>query len=68
MTDWLTTEEAGEYLRTSADYIARQCANGVIRARKISTQWRVTREALDAFMATDVPPTRVRHPKLRRAR
>lgn len=61
MTEYLTTRGAGDIIQMSEDYVARQCEQGNIVATKLGNTWRITREALDAFMApsTSVPPARV---------
>lgn len=63
MTDheYLTTDEVAETIRTSADYVARQCALGNLRAKKVGNEWRIHRAAVDTFMAQGTtPPTRIR--------
>lgn len=59
--DYLTTVEVSEIIRTSPDYVSRQCALGNIRAKKVGHEWRIHRASVDAFMAQGVtPPTRIR--------
>jgi excisionase family DNA binding protein len=53
-----TTAEAAAALKTSEDYVARQCAAGAIRAVKAGGGWRITEAALLAFLAEDAPSTR----------
>lgn len=61
MTEYLTTEEAAAEIRMSPDYVARQCKAGVIQATKTGNAWRISRDALDAFMARGkAPATRSR--------
>jgi excisionase family DNA binding protein len=62
MTTYLTTEQAAEVIGMSADYVARQCKSGAIKAKKLGTEWRIHRDALDQFMGTvePAPPTRKR--------
>jgi excisionase family DNA binding protein len=65
MSDYLTTEEAAAEIRMSADYVARQCKAGVVKATKVGREWRIHRTALDAFMGIkEAPATR---PQRRRA-
>lgn len=59
--EYLTTHEVAEIIRKSADYVARQCALGNLRAKKLGTDWRIHRDAVDVFMAGGVAPaTRTR--------
>ena len=51
MSEWLTTNEAAVEIRKSADYVARQCKAGQIKAKKLGNDWRIERAALDAFMS-----------------
>lgn len=63
-TPYLTTQEAGALIGKSPDYVARQCKAGAIKAKKLGNDWRIHRDALDAFMNPDAglaaPPTRKR--------
>jgi len=60
MSDWLDTVEAGELMRMSRDYVARQCALGNIRAKRLGREWRIARAELERFMESGVKaePTR----------
>lgn len=59
--EYLTTSEVAEIIRTSEDYVARQCALGNLRAKKLGNEWRIHRTSVDAFMAQGTtPPTRIR--------
>lgn len=59
--DYLTTAEVAEIIRKTPDYVARQCALGNLRGKKLGNDWRIHRTSVDAFMAQGVtPPTRVR--------
>lgn len=59
--EYLTTAEVAEIIRKSPDYVARQCALGNLRGKKLGTDWRIHRTAVDVFMAGGVAPaTRVR--------
>lgn len=63
MTDheYLTTAEVAEIVRKSGDYVARQCALGNLRAKKLGNDWRIHRASVEAFMSQGTtPPTRVR--------
>ena len=61
MTEYLTTVEVAAEIRMSKDYVARQCKAGAIAATKVGKEWRITREALDTFMARGkAPATRIR--------
>lgn len=64
MTDspYLTTEEVAAVLRKTPDYVARQCALGAIKAKKLGNQWRIHRDSVEAFMggAAKAPATRSR--------
>jgi excisionase family DNA binding protein len=61
MTEYLTTTEAAAIIRKSADYVARQCKAGQIKAKKLGNDWRIERIALDAFMSGGkAAPTRTR--------
>lgn len=50
MTEYLTTREAAAVIRKSRHYVAAQCKAGQIKAKKLGTDWRIERAALDAFM------------------
>lgn len=59
--DYMTAVEAAEIIRMEPDYVRRQCKAGNIRAKKLGTEWRITRAALDDFMAGGpAPATRTR--------
>jgi excisionase family DNA binding protein len=62
VSDYLTTDEAGDVIGMSADYVARQCKSGAIKAKKLGTEWRIARAALEQFMgnAEAAPATRKR--------
>jgi excisionase family DNA binding protein len=62
MTDYLTTEQVGAEIGMSADYVARQCKSGALKAKKLGTEWRIHRAALEQFMgsAEPAPATRKR--------
>lgn len=47
---FLTTAEVADTIRKSEDYVARLCAGGQIRAKKLGNEWRIREEALDEFM------------------
>ena len=50
--DWLTTEEAAEYLQVHINTMRRWARTGVIPAAKLGNRggFRFRREALDAFL------------------
>jgi len=60
--DWMTTTEVAEVIRKSPDYVARQCALGNLRAKKLGNDWRIHKDSLAAFMALGgkTPATRSR--------
>lgn len=62
MTEYLNCAEAAEIIRMDINYVQRQCKAGAIRAKKLGTQWRITRSALEEFMSGErvAPPTRER--------
>jgi excisionase family DNA binding protein len=62
MSDYLTTEQAGAEIGMSPDYVARQCKSGALKAKKLGTEWRIHRAALEQFMtgAEPAPATRKR--------
>lgn len=63
--EYLTTGEAAVKIRTSPDYVRRQCENGNLRAKKLGNTWRIKPADLDAFMSgSPAPATR---PTRRRA-
>lgn len=63
--DYLTTGEVAEIIRTSTDYVSRQCANGAIRAKRVGREWRIHRDEVTRFMGGGrAPATR---PQRRRA-
>lgn len=47
---FLTTAEVAATIRKSEDYVARLCAGGQIRAKKLGNEWRIREEALEEFM------------------
>jgi excisionase family DNA binding protein len=63
--EWLTTDEVAEKIRKHRDYVARQCANGNLRAKKLGNDWRIHITAVDAFMAGSPAPAA--RPQRRRA-
>ena len=58
MSEYLSTAEAGARIGMSADYVARQCASGAIRAKKLGTEWR------EFFAPGYVGPTHLVRPTL----
>lgn len=54
--EFLTTAEVGAVIRMSADYVARQCNAGNLRAKRLGKDWRIRRSDLDAFMSGDPAP------------
>lgn len=67
MTDspYLTSDEAAAIIRSTPDYVARQCSRRAIVAKKIGNEWRIHREDLDRFMRAGgkAPATRNRRRK-----
>lgn len=63
--EYLTTNEVAEIIRKSPDYVARQCALGNLRAKKLGNDWRIRRGEVDRFMAG--PPAPATRPMRRRA-
>lgn len=61
MSDYLTAAEAAEIIRTSDDYVSRQCRAGVIKAKKVGHEWRIHRDALAAFMLDETPAPATRN-------
>lgn len=61
-TPYLTTAEVAAYLRKTPDYVARQCASGALRGKKLGNEWRIHRDSVEAFMGgpQEAPPTRAR--------
>lgn len=47
---YLTTAEVAAEIRTSEDYVARQCNAGHLIAKKVGNEWRVHRDDLERFM------------------
>lgn len=68
MTEYLTTQQAGARIGMSADYIARQCALGAIRAKKLGAEWRIADTALEQFMGTTEPAPATRKRSARQMR
>lgn len=54
---YLTTTEAGAIIRTSPDYVARQCDAGNLRAKKVGREWRIHRDDLTVFMTGGKAPS-----------
>lgn len=60
-TPYLTTEEVAALIRTSEDYVARKCKSGELPAKKLGRSWRITPDAVEAFMRPGTArPTRIR--------
>jgi len=57
MAEWLTVAEVAAEIRMSEEYVARQCRLGRLRATKLGHAWRISRDALDEFMAAPAVPT-----------
>ena len=55
MSAYLTVEEVAEEIGMGTDWVRRQCAAGVIPAKKLGQVWRVHRDNLDAFMGAPEP-------------
>lgn len=60
MPEYLTTSEVADQIRMTAEYVARQCKAGRIRAVKLGDEWRIPRDAVAEFMSGSVPAARVR--------
>ena len=54
---YLTSREAAEIIRSSREYVARQCAAGHLRATKLGDEWRIHRDDLTRFMSGEAVPT-----------
>ena len=64
--EWLTTDEVAATIRVHRDYVARQCSSGALRAKKLGTEWRIHRDAVEAFMrGPPSPPTTRSCPRAR---
>ena len=61
-TPYLTTDEVAAIIRRDRDYVARQCALGNLRGKKLGTEWRIHRDDLTIFMTGEAkaPVTRQR--------
>lgn len=68
MTEYLNTEQAGARIGMSADYVAKQCAAGAIRAKKLGSEWRIADTALEQFMGTTDPAPAARKRSARQMR
>lgn len=55
MSTWLTCEQVGTEIGMSADYVARQCKAGHLRAKKLGTEWRIHPDAIREFMDETAP-------------
>jgi excisionase family DNA binding protein len=53
----MTLEEAAAYLRVPTDLLQAQAAIGQVPGRKIGSEWRFLRSAIEAWLAT--PPVGV---------
>ena len=51
LTELLTVEEISAYLRVAPNTVYRWCRSGKLRGIKIGKEWRISRPALDAFLA-----------------
>ena len=45
-----TTDDVALYLRCSARYAAKLCRDGRIRAMKVGSTWRTTKERVDEYV------------------
>lgn len=61
---WLSVAEVAEEIGMSADYVQRQCKSGAIKAKKLGSEWRISRAALNAFMGADGAAPAARPPRL----
>lgn len=52
---YLRTAEVAEIIRMSEEYVARQCAAGNLRAKKLGTEWRISEDDLALFMSAPEP-------------
>jgi excisionase family DNA binding protein len=59
---YLTASEVAQQIRKTEDYVQRQCKAGVIKAKKLGNEWRISDAALATFMGdeTPAPATRTR--------
>lgn len=55
-SEYLTTDEVAALIRTSPDYVARQCAAGNLRGKTLGKEWRIRRSEVDRFMQGDPAP------------
>lgn len=62
--EWLTTVEVGKEIRKSADYVAKLCKAKQIKAKKLGNDWRISRAALEEFMAGGVAAPARERPEL----
>ncbi len=62
MSAYLTCEDIADEVGMSPDYWRRQCKNGALKGKKLGTEWRVSRIALEQFMGDpeEAPATRQR--------
>jgi len=51
MPEWLTVEQAAEYLSLSLETIRRYIRRGILHATKLGRQYRIRREELDRLLA-----------------
>lgn len=50
-TQVLTTKEAAEYLKINDQVLEKYLREGVVPARKVGRQWRISKLALDLWLA-----------------
>lgn len=50
-----TAEEAAEYLKTNPQTIRRMLREGKIPAAKVGREWRIHKDALDAYLKGKKP-------------
>lgn len=64
---WMTTDEVAADARMSAEWVARQCANGALKATKAGRMWRIRRDDYIRFMGGGkLPVTRPARESMRR--
>ena len=52
--EMLTPQEVADYLKVSVETVWRWCRNDTLPAVKIGTYWRIPRDELETFIATQM--------------
>jgi len=58
VTEWISVKETAEYTGYTPRHIRQLLGKGLVEGRKFGRDWFTTKEALDAYLATNPRPGR----------